>query len=68
MVKPISAKIHLISVNSDLLFLSNEDKFTFEKLKKIKKKCTHSEVNSIHGHDAFLIENEQIKNILRTIF
>ena len=67
-VKPISAKIHLISVNSDLLFLSNEDKFTFEKLKKIKKKCTHSEVNSIHGHDAFLIENEQIKNILRTIF
>ena len=68
MVKPISAKIHLISVNSDLLFLSHEDKFTFEKLKKIKKKCTYSEVNSIHGHDAFLIENEQIKNILRSIF
>ena len=67
-VKPISAQIHLISVNSDLLFLADEDKFTFEKLMKIKKKCKYSVIKSVHGHDAFLIENNQVKSILKKIF
>ncbi len=67
-VKPISAQIHIISVDSDLLFLADEDKITFKKLKKNKKKCTFSEIKSIHGHDAFLIENDQLKIILEKIF
>ena len=67
-VEQISAKIHIISVNSDLLFLPNEDKITYKMLRKMNKKCTYSEISSVHGHDAFLIENEQMRTILETIF
>jgi len=34
----------------------------------MNKKCTYSEISSVHGHDAFLIENEQMSTILETIF
>ncbi len=64
----ISSEIHLISINSDLLFLASEDKQTFKRLNKLKKKCFYYEINSVHGHDAFLIENKQVINILSTIF
>ena len=68
LIEPISAEIHLISVDSDLLFIANEDKITFERLKKLEKKCSYSEIKSVHGHDAFLIENKQVETILSTIF
>tara|TARA_B100001250_G_C19712872_1_gene750022 strand:+ start:69 stop:1025 length:957 start_codon:yes stop_codon:yes gene_type:complete len=68
LINPIKSQIHIVSVDSDLLFLASEDKITFARLKKIKKKCNYYVINSIHGHDAFLIENNQIKTILNTIF
>jgi homoserine O-acetyltransferase len=68
LIEPISAEIHLISVDSDLLFIPDEDKSTYNRLKKLQKKCFFYEINSVHGHDAFLIENNQVKTILNTIF
>ena len=68
LIKPISAEIHLISVDSDLLFIANEAKITFERLKKLEKICSYSEIKSVHGHDAFLIENKQVETILSAIF
>ena len=65
---PVSSQIHIISINSDLLFLANENKITYNRLKKLGKICSYFEINSIHGHDAFLIENMQIKTILSAIF
>ena len=55
--------IHLICVDSDLFFLPDDDKKTF-----ILKRMYFHEINSIHGHDAFLIETKQISNIFTKIF
>ena len=64
----IEAKIHLIAVNSDLFFPAFEIKKTDDLLKSNHKKSTYNEIKSMHGHDAFLMEYEQINNILTPIF
>ncbi len=64
----IQSNIHLISVDTDLFFTSDENIKTFNELKKIKQNVFYHEINSIHGHDAFLIEFEQLATILNPIF
>ena len=67
-IKKINAEIHLIAIDSDLFFTPGEDRKTFEIAKKIKKNIFYHELTSIHGHDAFLIENEKMAQILAKIF
>ena len=67
-IKNINAEIHLVAIDSDLFFTPMEDKKTFELGKKIKKDIYYHEISSIHGHDAFLIENEKMVKILAKIF
>lgn len=67
-IKKINAEIHLIAIDSDLFFTPGEDRKTFEIGKKIKKNIFYHELTSIHGHDAFLIENEKMSQILAKIF
>ena len=67
-IKKIKSSIHLIAIDSDLYFFSYQDKLTFEKVKKSKKNIFYNEIKSIHGHDAFLIENVKMSNILKPIF
>lgn len=67
-VAPITSNIHIIGVNSDLFFTVDENKETYKILKQINKKVTYNEINSIHGHDAFLIEHEQLTAFLKPIF
>ena len=67
-IKNINAEIHLIAIDSDLFFTPGEDRKTFEIGKKIKKNIFYHELTSIHGHDAFLIENEKMAQILAKIF
>lgn len=64
----IEADIHIIGINSDLFFTANENKATYEELKKYKNNVTYQEIVSIHGHDAFLIEYKQLDNLLQDIF
>lgn len=64
----INSEIHLISVDSDLFFPAFEIKNTFHFLKKNNRKVQYHEIKSIHGHDAFLMEYEQLNEILKTIF
>ena len=64
----ISATIYIIAVDSDLFFTADENRFTYEALKTIKSNVYYKEINSIHGHDAFLIEFEQLNQILEPIF
>ncbi|WP_240723437.1 alpha/beta fold hydrolase [Flavobacterium sp. GT3P67] len=64
----IEADIHIIGINSDLFFTANENKATYEGLKKYKNNVTYQEIVSIHGHDAFLIEYKQLDNLLAAIF
>ena len=64
----IEAHVHLIAIDSDLFFAASENKKTFEELTKNNIKVSYYEIKSIHGHDAFLIEFEQLENILKDIF
>lgn len=64
----IKAKIHIIAVNSDLFFTPDENLKTFHHLKSKNKNVFFHEINSLHGHDAFLMEYPQLAAILQTIF
>ena len=64
----ISGNIHLIGIDSDLFFLPEEIRETHRELSAVKQNVSYHEINSIHGHDAFLIEYGQLKRILAPIF
>lgn len=64
----ISGNIHLVGVDSDLFFLPEEIRGTYRELSEVKKNVSYHEIKSIHGHDAFLIEYEQMSKILDPIF
>jgi homoserine O-acetyltransferase len=64
----IKSKIHIVTINSDLFFKAKENWDTYVDLKPHKDTVLISEIQSIHGHDAFLIEYDQLEAILETIF
>lgn len=64
----INAEIHLIAVDSDLFYPAFEIKDTFQFLQNKKRNVQYYEITSIHGHDAFLMEYEQLNTILKPIF
>ena len=64
----IKSKIHIVTINSDLFFKAKENWDTYVDLKPHKDTVSISEIQSIHGHDAFLIEYDQLEAILETIF
>ncbi|MCG2609924.1 alpha/beta fold hydrolase [Flavobacterium sp. SM15] len=66
--KQTSAKIHLIAVDSDYFFTADENRETYEILKRVNSNVSYYEIQSIHGHDAFLIEFEQLNTILKNTF
>jgi bifunctional aspartokinase / homoserine dehydrogenase 1 len=63
-----ATNIHIIGVDSDLFFTAKENKETFKQLAQANSNVTYGEVRSLHGHDAFLIEFEQMENLLNDIF
>lgn len=67
-MKSINTCIHLISVDTDYFFVADENREAFEQMQTVKENVYYHEINSIHGHDAFLMENEQLAQILKPIF
>ncbi|MCT2408045.1 alpha/beta fold hydrolase [Chryseobacterium antibioticum] len=67
-LEKIGARMHLIAVDTDLFFPASEIRMCFEHLKEKKKDVFYHEIQSIHGHDAFLMEYEQLNNIIHNIF
>ncbi|BDU24599.1 homoserine O-acetyltransferase [Flavobacterium sp. GSB-24] len=63
-----NASIHIVGINSDLFFTAKENVETYEELKKFKDNVFYSEIDSVHGHDAFLIEYKQLDHLLADIF
>ncbi|WP_341849940.1 alpha/beta fold hydrolase [Christiangramia oceanisediminis] len=64
----IEGDIHIVTVNSDLFFLAEENWNTYVELSLLKPNISIHEIRSIHGHDAFLIETDQLNNFLKPIF
>ena len=64
----MNANIHIIGVDSDLFFTAEENRETHKKLALTKDNVTYNEINSVHGHDAFLMEYDQLQKIIEPIF
>lgn len=61
-------KIHIIGVSSDLFFTAEENKETYRRFAQSNSNVTYGEVQSVHGHDAFLMEFQQLENLLKDVF
>ncbi len=60
----IKSRVLAIGVDTDLLFTKEESQF----ISKHVPRGSYREIQSIYGHDAFLIENEQINYILKSFY
>lgn len=67
-VKPIQSNIIQIGINTDLFFVKEENIKTKKTLDELEIENQYHEIKSIHGHDAFLIEYEQLTQILEPFF
>lgn len=64
----IQSDIHMISIDTDLLFTHDRALATFQTLSLSKANVTLNTIKSIHGHDAFLMEYQQLGNIIKPLF
>lgn len=64
----IDADIHLISIDSDLLFTHSRAEALYQQLAPLKSNTTLGVIRSVHGHDAFLIEYPQLCALLAPYF
>lgn len=60
-LKLIKSKALIISVSSDLLFPPEEQKYLAEKIPGAQ----YASIDSLYGHDGFLLETEQLKKIIQ---
>jgi aspartokinase/homoserine dehydrogenase 1 len=67
-ISKVKANIYIVGINSDLFFTAKENRETYNEIKKFKNNVFYSEIDSQHGHDAFLIEHEQLDNLLEVVF
>ncbi len=67
-ITEVDANIYIIGINSDLFFTANENRETYNEIKKFKHNVFYSEIDSQHGHDAFLMEYDQLNILLDVVF
>ena len=67
-VAQIEGAFHLVAIDTDLFFFPEEDQDTTAELKRLGISAHYHEIQSDHGHDAFLIESQQVHQILAPIF
>ena len=60
----VRSKFLIIAIDSDWLYPSAQSKTIVKTLIKLNKEVTFCELNSKFGHDAFLLENQDLKDIL----
>jgi len=60
----VKAKTLVVSYSSDWLFTSEQSREIVRALMKNQKDVSYIEIESPYGHDAFLVEYEQLARIL----
>ncbi|MGQ9628899.1 MAG: homoserine O-acetyltransferase MetX [bacterium] len=63
--EPVQAKFMVISFTSDWLFPTYQSKEIVQALRANGKDVTFCEINSSYGHDAFLLEADELTFIIR---
>ncbi|AZQ43548.1 alpha/beta fold hydrolase [Nonlabens ponticola] len=59
-------QVHLVAIDSDGFFVPQEDRDTHQRFRDTGK-VHYYEIKSLHGHDAFLIEHDQVSHIINQI-
>jgi homoserine O-acetyltransferase len=67
-ISKVRGNIYIVSVDSDLFFTDYQNRETFYKACIIKDNMFFKTIKSDHGHDAFLIEFDQLRELLSEIF
>jgi homoserine O-acetyltransferase len=68
LVSSVSGNIFIVSIDTDLFFPHEDNRNTYRRLLNTKPNVFFKTITSIHGHDAFLIEFEQLTNLLKEVF
>ncbi len=66
--KASTMDIYCIAIDSDFLFTREEQWQAFKLIQEHKPNIYFGEIQSIHGHDAFLIEYKQLNHLIKHIF
>ncbi len=67
-LKRIRANVHLIGISSDWLFPPSDVRALADRMRRVDVRARYSEMISNHGHDAFLVETEQLSDLIRSGF
>jgi homoserine O-acetyltransferase len=67
-ISRVNGNILIVSVDSDLFFTDYQNRDTFYKACRIKDNIFFKTIKSVHGHDAFLIEHDQLNVLLSSVF
>jgi len=68
LVAQITGNIYLVSIDTDLFFTHEDNRETYRRLMNVKPNVFFKTITSIHGHDAFLIEHDQLNALLSDVF
>lgn len=68
LVAQVEGNIYLVSIDTDLFFTHEDNRETYRRLMNVKPNVFFKTITSIHGHDAFLIEHEQLNTLLHDVF
>lgn len=66
--KSIKAKISQVVIDTDIFFVAEENQETSKILDELGIENELKEIKSIYGHDGFLIEFDQLEELLKDIF
>ena len=61
----IQSDVLVIGIDSDMLYFPHELQDTVAHLERLGKRVRYAELHSIYGHDAFLIEYEQLNRLVQ---
>jgi homoserine O-acetyltransferase len=64
----ISAHLTLVGISTDWLFPPEDVRSLAAIIKAAGARCDYREMASVHGHDAFLVEPEQLVKLLSPVF
>ena len=63
--KRVTASFLVVSISSDWLYLPKQSKEIVKTLMKLNKEVTYCNLNSAFGHDAFLIDNPELSELVK---